>query len=51
MAHSLGLEIATALVADDLRGELQFVRPPVGAEARIRLPRTQEENYELGIRN
>ncbi len=42
MAHSLGLEIATALVADDLRGELQFVRQPVGAEARIRLPRTQE---------
>jgi len=50
MAYSLGLEIATALVADDLRGELQFVQRPDGAEVRIRLPRAQEANYESGIR-
>ena len=42
MAHSLGLEIAATLVADDLRGELQFVRRPVGAEVCIRLPRAIE---------
>ena len=51
LPRSLGLEIAEALVADDLRGELQFVRRPNGAEVRIRLPRTQEANYELGIKN
>ena len=44
LPRSLGLEIAEALVADDLQGELQFVRRPVGAEVRIRLPRTQERD-------
>jgi two-component sensor histidine kinase len=44
LPRSLGLEITAALVADDLRGELQFVRRPVGAEVRIRLPRTRERD-------
>ena len=42
LPRNLGLEIAEALVADDLHGELQFVRRPIGAEVRIRLPRAQE---------
>ncbi len=44
LPRNLGLEIAETLVADDLRGELQFVRRPIGAEVRIRLPRTQERD-------
>ena len=48
LPRSLGLEIAETLVADDLQGELQFVRRPIGAEARIRLPRA---GSELRIRN
>ncbi len=48
MAHSLGLEIAAALVADDLRGELQFIRRPSGAEVCIRLPRAIERAGEDG---
>jgi two-component sensor histidine kinase len=44
LPRSLGLEITEALVADDLRGELQFVRRPIGAEVRIRLPRAQERD-------
>ena len=44
LPRNLGLEIAEALVADDLHGELQFVRRPIGAEVHIRLPRTQERD-------
>ncbi|WP_374688506.1 GAF domain-containing protein [Promineifilum sp.] len=40
--RSLGLEIAETLVADDLRGELQFNRLAAGAEVCIRLPRAAE---------
>lgn len=43
MEHNLGLEIAAALISDDLRGELQFNRLPAGAEAIIRLPRAAEK--------
>ena len=39
---NLGLEIAGALVADDLHGELQFNRPRAGTEITIRLPRAAE---------
>ena len=44
LPRNLGLEIAEALVADDLPGELQSVRRPIGAEVRILLPRTQERD-------
>ena len=39
---NLGLEIAEALVADDLHGEIQFNRPVNGTEITIRLPRAAE---------
>jgi two-component sensor histidine kinase len=42
MARHLGLEIAGALVVEDLHGELQFNRLPAGAEVCIRLPRAAE---------
>jgi two-component sensor histidine kinase len=42
LEHNLGLEIAQALVVEDLQGELQFNRLPAGAEVCIRLPRTAE---------
>ena len=42
LAHNLGLEIAQALVVEDLHGELQFNRLPAGAEVCIRLPRAAE---------
>lgn len=42
IAPNLGLEIAEALVAGDLHGELQFNRPEVGTEITIRLPRGAE---------
>ncbi len=43
MEHNLGLQIAAALIGDDLQGELQFNRLPAGAEAIIRLPRAAEK--------
>ena len=42
IAPNLGLEIAEALVAGDLHGELQFNRPETGTEIIIRLPRAAE---------
>ncbi len=45
MARNLGLEIAEALVGEDLHGTLQFNRLPSGAdgtEVIIRLPRAAE---------
>ena len=42
LEHNLGLEIAQALVVEDLQGELQFNRLPSGAEVCIRLPRAAE---------
>ncbi len=42
LEHNLGLEIAQALVVEDLQGELQFNRLPAGAEVCIRLPRAAE---------
>lgn len=42
VAHNLGLEIAEALVHEDLHGELQFNRLPSGTEVLIRLPRAAE---------
>ena len=42
IAPNLGLEIAEALVAGDLHGELQFSRPETGTEIIIRLPRAAE---------
>ena len=42
LEHNLGLEIAQALVVEDLQGELQFNRLPGGAEVCIRLPRAAE---------
>ena len=39
---NLGLEIAEALVAEDLHGEMQFNRPTTGTEIIIRLPRNAE---------
>lgn len=39
---NLGLEIAEALVGEDLHGELQFNRLQAGAEVVIRLPRSAE---------
>jgi two-component sensor histidine kinase len=41
--HNLGLEIAGALVVEDLHGELQFNRLPAGTEVCIRLPRAAEQ--------
>ena len=42
IAPNLGLEIAEALVAGDLHGEMQFNRPEAGTEITIRLPRGAE---------
>ncbi len=42
LSHNLGLEIAGTLVSDDLQGEMQFNRLPVGTEVIIRLPRGAE---------
>ncbi|HRO23440.1 MAG TPA: ATP-binding protein, partial [Promineifilum sp.] len=42
IAPNLGLEIAEALVAGDLHGEMQFNRPETGTEITIRLPRGAE---------
>ena len=42
LERNLGLEIAQALVVEDLQGELQFNRLPAGAEVCIRLPRAAE---------
>ena len=46
MERNLGLEIAEALVGEDLHGELQFNRLPSGAEVLIRLPRAAERGEE-----
>ncbi len=40
---NLGLEIAEALIGEDLNGELQFNRLPAGTEVIIRLPRSAEK--------
>ena len=47
IAPNLGLEIAEALVAGDLHGELQFNRPETGTEITIRLPRAAERPNDL----
>ena len=41
---NLGLEIAEALIGEDLHGELQFNRLHAGAEVVIRLPRSAESS-------
>ncbi len=46
MERNLGLEIAEALVVEDLHGTLQFNRLPAGAEVLIRLPRAAERAEE-----
>ena len=40
--RNVGLEIAEALIGEDLHGELTFNRLPAGTEACIRLPRAAE---------
>lgn len=47
VAPNLGLEIAQALVGEDLHGELQFNRLPAGTEVCIRLPREAERPDSL----
>jgi two-component sensor histidine kinase len=42
LERNLGLELAQALVGEDLHGELQLNRLPTGAEVCIRLPRAAE---------
>ncbi|MBL8046289.1 MAG: sensor histidine kinase, partial [Anaerolineales bacterium] len=42
LPESLGLEIVSALVRDDLRGQLDFVRlEPTGTQAVVRVPRPE----------
>lgn len=46
--RNLGLEIAEALVHDDLQGSLEFIRMRRGTEACIRLPRDAERPEKAG---
>jgi len=48
LEHNLGLEIAGTLVAEDLKGALQFNRLPAGTEVVIRLPRSAERADAAG---
>jgi two-component system, sensor histidine kinase PdtaS len=48
IAHNLGLEIAQALVNDDLQGSLEFNRLTAGTEVCIRLPRATERPEGAG---
>jgi len=45
LAHGLGLELATMLVAEDLQGQMKFNRPEAGGtEISIRIPREMERD-------